>query len=311
MSALGQAAEDYLRIRRALGFKMENAGRLLPQFLGYLESVGAETITTEHAVRWATLPSAANPVWWGVRLTAVRGFARYLQTIDARAELPPTGVLPAAAGGRRPTPYVYSEAEIVALMAAAGGWRARLAAATLQTLIGLLAVTGMRIGEAIRLDRSDLDLEHARLVVRNSKFGKSRQLPLHPTTIEALRAYLRRRDQLRPSVETPALLITERGKRLDRHHVEWQFRLLRKRTGLSPRPGSRPPRLHDARHSFAVHTMLDSYRAGGDPAACLAQLATYLGHADPGASYWYLSAAPELLALAAARLESHLREPSR
>src|SRR6516225_9759927 len=134
MSALRQTAEDYLRIRRALGFKMENAGRLLPQFLEYLESVGAETVTTEHAVRWATMPSAANPVWWGLRLTAVRGFARYLQTIDPRAELP--------------------------------------------TLIGLLAVTGMRIGEAIRLDRSDLDLEHARLVVRNSKFGKSRQLPL-------------------------------------------------------------------------------------------------------------------------------------
>jgi hypothetical protein len=120
MSALRQAAEDYLRIRRALGFKMENAGRLLPQFLDYLESVGAETITTEHAVRWATLPSAANPVWWGLRLTAVRGFARYLQTIDPRAELPPTGVLPAAAGGRRPNPYVYSEADIVALMTAAG-----------------------------------------------------------------------------------------------------------------------------------------------------------------------------------------------
>jgi integrase len=162
MSALRQAAEDYLRIRRALGFKMENAGRSLPQFLDYLESVGAETITTEHAVRWATLPSAADPVYWGVRLTAVRGFARYLQTIDPRAELPPTGVLPAAAGGRRPNPYIYSESDIVALMTAAGSPRPRLSAATMQTLIGLLAVTGMRIGEAIRLDRGHLDLAHAR-----------------------------------------------------------------------------------------------------------------------------------------------------
>jgi integrase/recombinase XerD len=311
MSALGQAVEDYLRVRRALGFKMENAGRLLPQFLEYLESVGAETITTEQAVRWSTLPSAANPVWWGVRLTAVRGFARYLQTIDPRAELPPNGVLPTAAGGRRPTPYVYCEADIVALMTAAGSWRPRLSAATMQTLIGLLAVTGMRIGEAIRLDRGDLDLEHARLVVRNSKFGKSRQLPLHPTTIQALRGYLRRRDQLRPHVETEALLITATGKRLDRHNVERQFRRLRSQARLRTRPGARPPRLHDARHSFAVHTMLDSYRAGGDPAARLAQLATYLGHADPAASYWYLSAAPELLALAATRLESHLTEASR
>jgi integrase/recombinase XerD len=179
MTALRQAAEDYLQLRRALGFKMENAGRLLPQFLDFLESAGAETITTEYAVRWATLPSAANPVWWGVRLTAVRGFARYVQTIDPSAELPPTGVLAAAAGGRRPTPYIYSEADIVALMTAAGRWRPRLSAATLQTLLGLLAVTGMRIGEAIRLDRSDLDLEHARLVVLNSKFGicRNRHMP--------------------------------------------------------------------------------------------------------------------------------------
>jgi len=311
MSSLRQATEDYLRIRRALGFKLEAAGRLLPQFLDYLESVGAETITTEHAVRWATLPSAANPVWWGMRLTVVRGFARYLQTIDPTTELPPVGVLPAAAAGRRPAPYVYSDADIAALITAAGRWRARLASATLQTLIGLLAVTGMRIGEAIRLDRSDVDLEHARLVVRKSKFGKSRQLPLHPSTVEALRAYLRQRDELRPRVETPALLISERGKRLERHHVEWQFRLLRKRIGLTPRPGSQPPRLHDIRHSFAVHTMLDSYRTGGDPAARLAQLATYLGHADPAASYWYLSAAPDLLSLAAARLERHVLEVSR
>jgi len=311
MSSLRQATEDYLRIRRALGFKLETAGRLLPQFLDYLESVGAETITTEHAVRWATLPSAANPVWWGMRLTVVRGFARYLQTIDPTTELPPVGVLPANAAGRRPAPYVYSDADIAALITAAGRWRARLASATLQTLIGLLAVTGMRIGEAIRLDRSDVDLEHARLVVRKSKFGKSRQLPLHPSTVEALRAYLRQRDELRPRVETPALLVTERGKRLDRHHVEWQFRLLRKRIRLTPRPGSRPPRLHDIRHSFAVHTMLDSYRTGGDPTACLAQLATYLGHADPAASYWYLSAAPDLLSLAAARLERHVLEVSR
>ena len=198
MNALHEAAEDYLRIRRALGFKLENAGRLLPQFLDYLESVGAETITSEHALRWATLPSDANPVWWGVRLTAVRGFARYLQTIDPAAELPPRAVLPVGTGRRRPTPYIYSDAEIAALMTAAGGWLPRLSAATMQTLIGLLAVTGMRIGEAIRLDRADLDLEHRRLVIHTSKFGKSRQLPLHPSTAQALHAYLRRRTSCAP-----------------------------------------------------------------------------------------------------------------
>jgi integrase/recombinase XerD len=239
-----------------------------------------------------------------VRLTAVRGFARYLQTIDPNAELPPRALLPVGTGRRRPTPYIYSEAEITALMITAGRRRPRLSAATLQTLIGLLAVTGMRIGEAIRLDRDHLDLEHRRLVIANSKFGKSRQLPLHPTTTRALRAYLRRRDQLRPDVETRALLITATGKRLERCNVERQFRQLRAQAGLAARPGSRPPRIHDLRHSFAVHTMLDSYRNGGDPVARIAQLATYLGHANPAASYWYLSAAPDLLALAATRLEN-------
>jgi integrase/recombinase XerD len=304
MSRLREAAEEYLRIRRALGFKLETAGRLLPQFLDYLESVGAETITIEHALRWATLPSDANPIWWGVRLTAVRGLARYLQAIDPAAELPPRALLPVGTGRRRPIPYIYSEPEITALITAAGRWRPRLSAATLQTLIGLLAVTGMRIGEAIRLDRDDLDLEYGRLVIRNSKFGKSRQLPLHETTTAALRAYLRRRDELRPRVDTPALLITATGKRLTRNNVERQFRQLRTQVALEPRPGSRPPRIHDIRHTFAVRTMLDSYRDGGNPVARLAQLATYLGHADPAASYWYLSATPDLLALAANRLET-------
>ena len=311
MSTLRQTMEEYLRIRRALGFKLENAGRLLPQFLDYLESLDAETITIEHALRWATLPSDANPVWWGVRLTAVRGFARYLQAIDPRAEIPPRAVLPIGTGRRRPTPYIYSEEEITALMTAAGRWRPRLSAATMHTLIGLLTVTGMRIGEAIRLDRDDLDLEHGRLMIYNSKFGKSRQLPLHPTSIRALHRYLRRRDELHPHVDTHALLITATGKRLDRNNVERQFRQLRTRATLAARPGSRPPRLHDLRHTFAVHTMLDSYRVGGNPVARVAQLATYLGHADPAASYWYLSATPDLLALAATRLEADLLEARR
>lgn len=311
MSSLRQAVKDYLRIRRALGHKLDNAGRLLPQFADYLQSVGAETITTEHALRWATMPSGTSPTYWQLRLSVVRGFARYLHTIDPTAEVPPSGVLPAATGGRRPTPYVYCDDEIAGLMAAARRWRSRLGSQTLQTLIGLLAVTGMRIGEAIRLDRDDLDLAHERLLVLNSKFGKSRQLPLHPSTVTALRDYLKLRDHVHPHAQTTALLITATGKRLDRRYVERQFAQLRNRVGLTPRPGCRPARLHDVRHTFAVRTMLDSYRAGGDAQARLAQLATYLGHTDPGASYWYLSAAPDLLALAAARLESHLAEGSR
>jgi integrase len=310
MTALGQAAEDYLRIRRALGFKLIEEAHLLRSFVAYMDGLDAATVTVDCAVRWATLPASAKPVHRAKRLRAVRGFARYLKTIDPATELLATDLLPT--GGRsRPTPYIYSDEDIVALMVAAGRLQTRLGAATMRTLIGLLAVTGMRPGEALRLDRDDVDLQHGRLIVRNTKFGKSRQLPLHPSTVAALREYLQLRDELKPRPATSALLIGTRGDRLTRGSAEWSFRLLRTRAGLTPRPGCQPPRLHDMRHSFAVRTMLDSYRSGRDPAACATALSTYLGHVDPGASYWYLSAAPELLGLAAARLEQHLTEARR
>jgi integrase/recombinase XerD len=304
-SELRQTVEDYLQIRRALGYQLQDAGQRLPAFIDFLEANGADTITTDLALAWAT-PSHVKPATWQRRLIVVRGFAKYLQTIDPRAEVPPTDILPSV--GNRPAPHIYSDQEIGALIAAAGRWHSHRNRATLQTLIGLLAVTGMRISEAIGLDRGDLDLVHGRLVVRNSKFGKSRQLPLHPTTVDALRGYLRVRDELRPHVETPALLLSLHGRRLERGYVEQQFAQLRQRAGIVARPGSRPPRLHDLRHTFAVRTMLDSYRTNGDPRARLAQLATYLGHGNPAASYWYLSATPELLGLAANRLEHHLTE---
>jgi integrase len=310
MSPLRQQLDDYLHTRRALGFKLISEGALLCSFVSHMETAGADTVTVADALRWATLPSSGKPVYHAKRLRAVRGFARYLHALDPAHELLATDLL-SSGGWRRPAPYIYTEEEIAALMAAAGQLKTRLGAATMRTLIGLLAVTGMRVGEAIRLDRDDLDLKHGRLVVNRSKFGKSRRLPLDLTTIIALREYLDTRDALKPQTQTAALLIGTWGGRLHRDVVESTFRLLRKRIGLQARPGSQPPRVHDIRHTFAVHTMLDAYRAGGDPSACASALATYLGHADPGASYWYLSAAPELLALAAARLEAHQTEASR
>jgi integrase len=307
MNRLSQAVDDYLQTRRALGFKLTNEEQLLRSFLAYMDTVGADTVTTAHAVRWATSATLTKAVYHAKRLRAVRGFARYLAPIDPETEIPAGDLLPAR-GWMRPTPFIYTEAEILALMTAASRLQTRLGAATMRTVIGLLAVTGMRIGEAIRTDRDDLDLEHGRLVIRNSKFGKSRQLPLHRTTVSALRDYLQVRDQLKPHPVTAALLIGTRGDRLSRDCAEWTFRLLRDRVGLTARPGAGRPRLHDLRHTFAVNTMLDSYRTDGDPAACAAALSTYLGHADPGATYWYLSAAPDLLALAADRLEHHLTE---
>ncbi len=305
MTPLPQALTDYLTIRRALGYKLERAGKLLGQFVAYLNDVGAHTVTTEQALAWATLPSGADPYWLAQRLLVVRGFASYLHTIDSSAEVPPADLLPARPC--RSTPYLYSDGNIAALIAAAGTLRSPLRAATYETLIGLLAVTGLRIGEAIRLDRDDIDWDHALLIVRNSKFGKSREIPLHETTVQALRDYSRERDQLycaRPSV--PAVFISTAGTRLLYCNVNWTFLRLVHRAGLKSRSGSCWPRLHDFRHSFAVRTLLEVYQTGSDVEVRLSLLSTYLGHVNPGATYWYLSAAPELLALAGQRLDDHL-----
>lgn len=303
-SALEQALTDYLALRRAMGFRLDRAQKLLTQFVHWLDDQGIDTITIAGAVDWATLPADAAPWWWQLRLSAVRGFATYLHARDPQIEIPPPGLL--AGRSRRATPYLYSPADVTALLTAAGNLPRPLGAATYQALIGLLAVTGMRIGEAIGLDRDDLDADHdGVLTVRAGKFGKSRLLPLHPSTVTALRDYLRTRDRLLAQPTSPALLISTVGTRLRPNAVWRTFHRLVGQAGLTSRSASCRPRIHDLRHGFAVQTMLDAYARGDDVQALLPRLSTYLGHTDPKHTYWYLSAAPELLALAQHRLRTH------
>ena len=304
MSPLPQALADYLSIRRALGFKLEQAEKLLAQFVAYLHDHNADAPTIDHALAWARLPADATPRWWAHRLSTVRGFAAHLHALDPRVEVPPPGLI--RCGPRRATPYLYSQADLTALVHAAGTLPRPLGAATYQTLIGLLAVSGMRVGEAIRLDRDDLDADHDGLLrVLHSKFGKSRQVPLHPSTVAALRDYLQVRDELLPAPTSPALLISTAGTRLGYNNVWRTFHRLVRQAGLTARSASCRPRIHDLRHSFAVRTVLDWYARGADVAALLPRLSTYLGHTDPTHTYWYLSAAPELLALAGQRVDAH------
>ncbi len=305
MSGLNQAVEDYLTTRRALGFKLERHGRLLPHLVGYLERAGAATVTTELALAWAT-QSEGHPDESAKRLSVARGFARYLQTLDSNAEVPAADLL--ARQQRRASPYLYSDADVVALMAATSTLRFPLRSATYRTLIGLLAVTGMRVGEAIGLVRDDLDCSHRRLIIREGKFGASRELPLHPSTIDALEMYAQLRDQCWPQPRSP-FFISMAGTRLIHENVHWTFRRLVRHVGLQPRSPSCRPRIHDLRHTFAVNTLIDWYRSGVDVAAWMPRLSTYLGHAAPAWTYWYLSATPELLSLAAARLDQSERHP--
>lgn len=303
---LSQALSDYLTMRRALGFKLEREGQLLARFVDYAQTQGAESVTLDLALTWAIQPVGASRSWHSARLSAVRGFARYLSTVDSKTQVVPADVLPGRS--RRAVPYLYSDAEIAAVMAAAHSIRSRLRASTYATLIGLLAATGMRVGEAIALDRDDVqrDVDMALVIVRDSKFGKSRALPLHPTTVTALDAYARLRDRLCPAPVTPAWFVSTAGTRLIYRNVHCEFHRLTQRAGLRARSTRCRPRPHDLRHTFAVATLLDWYRDGDVVHTRLPLLSTYLGHTNPGSTYWYLSAAPELLALAAQRLQNNL-----
>jgi integrase/recombinase XerD len=231
----------------------------------------------------------------------MRGFARYLATIDPSSEVPPTDLLP----GHRPriAPYIYSEAEIAALMAAARELRPRLRAARHETLIGLLAVTGMRPGEALALDRQDVDFTRGVVHVRAGKQKKQREVPLHESTISALRAYAGQRDTRFPTPSTPAFFISARGRRMARAELNQTFTRLIGEVGLEGRGARARPRPHDLRHAFAVRTLLEWYRAEEDIDRRMPLLSTYLGHTDPASTYWYLEAVPELLELIGRRLE--------
>jgi integrase/recombinase XerD len=303
---LRQALVDYLALRRTLGFKLEAVGRLLGQLVAWLDEQGAGTPTIAHAMVWVNLPERAAPAWRAIRLSAVRGFMSYLHSLDPAVAIPPADLI--RHGPDRATPYLFSPQQITDLLAAADALRPRLRAATYQTLIGLLAVTGLRVGEAIGLDTSDLDTDSGLLTVRDTKFGKTRQVPLHPSTVTALHSYVRLRDHVRPVPGCPALLVSIAGTRLQHSTINLTFQRLTRTAGIVRRSAACRPRPHDLRHGFAVATVLDWYRAGVDVESMMPYLATYLGHGDPKHTYWYLSAAPELMALAADRLQNHLQE---
>jgi integrase len=303
VSALRARAEEYLAMRRALGFKLTTQGRHLMSFVRFCEERSVDHVTADLAIEWATRTTrgSGDEVYQARRLDVVRIFARHLQALDPAAEVPPGDVLSRRQG--RVPPYLYSPEEVAALMSAADALQPAMRAATWRTLIGLLAVTGMRQGEACRLRRDDADLQAGTLVIADSKFGKSRLVFLHPTAIAALRAYQRARDEAFPEPEAATFLVNSRGAPLDGHNIQHTFAVLVAAAGIQAPPGQRAPRLHDLRHAFTAATMLDWYRDGGNVQARLPLLSTWLGHVDPKSTYWYLQAVPELLTLAAGQLE--------
>lgn len=306
MSALADVLADYLALRRALGTELRRPAGLLRGFVAFAAAEGASVVTTELALRWAQAPTAATPATCAARLGHVRRFARWLAATEPRTEVPPEGLLPARY--RRQPPYLYRDEEVARLVRAAArlpspaGLRAR----TYATLFGLLAVSGLRVSEALALEREDVDLDGGVLRVRRAKFGKSRLVPLHPSTRRALRRYVRQRDRCVPRPTSAAFFVSERGTRITEWSARYTFALVSRGVGLrAPTQGGRHgrgPRLHDLRHRLAAATLVRWYREGRDVERELPRLSTYLGHTHVADTYWYIEAVPELLALATERM---------
>lgn len=308
MTDLRKALADHLEIRRTLGFKLHWADKCLGDFLDFLEVANNPFITSALALAWATQPQLAKPDHWAKRLRFVRGFARYVHTLDSRTEVPPPDLLVLPRVVRKQPPNLYADEEVSALMEAANGIKQPFRACTYLTLIGLLATTGMRVGEAIALDRDDVDWESAVLTIRRTKFGKSREVPVHTTTLEALARYHGERNRNFTVHAVPAFFVSLRNRRLIYQNVRATFLRLVEQADLANKP--RRPRLHDLRHSFACTTLKSWYEAGVDVEQKLPLLSTYLGHVSPSTTYWYLTAVPELLCSTANRLEVHLGDIS-
>jgi integrase/recombinase XerD len=308
MKTIRQFIGEYLAIRRSLGYKLQDDERRLLDFARFLATEKSPFITTALALRWASPITCHYPNTPARRLATVRLFAQFVYTQDPRTEIPPRDYLPYH--HRRLIPYIYSSEETDAILEAAE----KLPASTFHrrtanTFFGLLVVTGIRVGEAIALDREDFNQRDGITTIHCGKFGKSREIPLHPTATTALAAYGRERDRLFPRPKSAAFFLSGKGTRLIRQKVSMTFTRLLRRAGLLDRKPRRP-RIHDLRHTFAVHTLCDWYRAGLDVQAKLPLLSTYLGHVSPSSTYWYLTAVPELMELAAKRLDNYLKEQS-
>lgn len=312
MNTLRQAVQEYLDLRRHLGFKLREAGRGLLDFVTYLERHHATYITQALALAWAQQPRHVQLSHWARRLSIVRGFARYRSASDPRTQIPLPGLLPFEP--KRARPYLYSDDEIKNLLRAALKLPCRYERNALRPwiyycLFGLLSVSGLRVSEALKLEIQDIDLKAAVLTIRDGKFGKTRLLPLHRSTCKVLADYIaRRKRHWAGRAVSSCLFVSSLGNRLDGGEMHRTFYLLSRQIGLRGPHASHGPRLHDMRHRFATNTLVAWYRSDQDPERRLPVLSAYLGHVHIADTQWYLNASPELMREAMRRLERRWRE---
>lgn len=298
-----EQVQDYLKFRRSCGYQLEAPGKELILFARYAALVGHKgPLTTELVVRWAKLPQDADPRYWATRYDIVRRFAEYRFLFDPATEIPPKGLL--GPSKRRLSPHIYSDGEITAFLQAVSQLAPTdgLHPRTYVALFGLLVSTGMRISEALNLSRQDADLRTGVLTIRETKFRKSRLVPLHPSTLQALERYSKFRDSYLLSAKSKMFFLAEKGTPLNYRGVLYIFIKLSRKLGWRDR--DKKPRIHDFRHTFAVRRLLKWYEEGAHLDQKILALSTYLGHVQVTDTYWYLSAVPELLAIVSEKFEN-------
>lgn len=315
MKTFDKAATDYLVLRRSVGFRFERHEIHLREFVAFLKKRDARWITTRLALQFATSHTDHGSKTQAARLSVARGFATYMLGVDPRTEVPPFGLLPARRVRARP--YIYTAAEVRRVLTAARECDSvyhPLRPWNLYCILGLLAVTGMRISEVINLRPEDIDWERHVLTVRKTKFGKTRLVPLHASTMKILTMFAAKREREVARRERKNrrkafyFFFSKRGQRYDASYIWRVFCELSREVGLRA-PGDRHgPRLHDFRHRFAVETLVRCYRSGARVEHGLSLLSTYLGHTQVSDTYWYLSCSPRLMAAASDLLESRWRE---
>ena len=306
MKNLEASIQEYLIIRRSLGYKLKGTESYLYEFADFLMKRKRHTISTALALEWIAQPQGRSHTSRAQRLSVVRLFAEFRKITDPKTEVPPKYLLPCRP--RRAVPHIYSDEELGQLLEAfLAAPTTELRRCTRYTIFGLLTVTGCRVGEILGLAVGDVNLRKGFLTIRNAKFGKSRIIPIHPTTAQALKRYVRIRNFYLGSTPLKRFFVSQFGNPVDAGDLKRLFVKISKEIGLRRAEAHHGPRLHDLRHSFAVRTILTWYRNEVDVDANMPLLSTYLGHIKPSDTYWYLTGVPELLSLAATRLEATRR----
>lgn len=294
--------QDYIAYRRDLGYSLTADASQLLNFARFADQLGQKRLTAAFAIEWAKASKKQTSITWTRRIVVLRGFAKYWHRFDPMTEIPPLGLFGPI--GRRLTPHIYTEDEVMAILSATARLRPLkgLRPATCYTVFGLMASTGLRLSEVLNLTRTDVNFDSGILNIQGAKFCKQRLVPLHPTVVGQLKNYAERRDQSIAKSETDSFFLMDNGKSATFDGINQALRTVCRRLGWTPRGDHTRHRPHDFRHYFIVQNLMNWQRQEIDPDCRILALSTYVGHGSLSSTYWYITGVPELLTIAAERV---------